>query len=90
MNYQLVTIQAQIHDDDWYSDNPAVLGGAGRQPTSQTQTPRPLIGLIRHNDSHGNFEFFDFQVKESYPGAIGWHGDRYAHRELFAAEQAES
>lgn len=26
MNYQIVTVLAQIHDDDWYSDNPTVLG----------------------------------------------------------------
>jgi hypothetical protein len=64
MNYELVTILAQIHDDDWYSDNPAVLGGAGRQPGSQVQTPRPLIGLVVHDDAQGNFEFFDFQVSE--------------------------
>ncbi len=64
-NYQLVTILAQVHDDDWYSDNPAVLGGAGRQPGSQTLTPRPLIGLLRHNDSAGNLEYFDFEVQES-------------------------
>ena len=48
MNYQVVTVLAQIHDDDWYSDNPAVLGGAGRQPGTQVQTPRPLIGTIPH------------------------------------------
>ncbi len=64
VNYQLVTVLAQIHDDDWYSDDVAVLGGAGRQPGSNVQTPRPLIGLIRHNDANGNFEFFDFQIEE--------------------------
>ncbi len=64
VNYQLVTILGQIHDDDWYSDNPAVLGGAGRQPGTQIQTPRPLIGLIPHLDPSGNFEYFDFEVKE--------------------------
>lgn len=63
-NYELVTVMAQIHDDDWYSDNPAVLGGAGRQPSAQTQTPRPVIGLITHTDPHGNFEYFDFKVSE--------------------------
>jgi hypothetical protein len=65
MNYQLVTVLAQIHDDAWYSDNPAVLGGAGRQPGSQVSTPRPLIGIIAHDDVSGNLEFFDFQVQES-------------------------
>ncbi len=65
MNYQLVTVLAQIHDDDWYSDNPTVLGGAGRQPAAQVQTPRPLIGLLAHDDANGNLEFFDFEVQEN-------------------------
>lgn len=66
LNYQLVTILAQIHDDDWYSDNIAVLGGPGRQPSSQVQTPLPLIGLTPHyNPTTGAFEFFDFLVTET-------------------------
>lgn len=64
VNYQLVTVFAQIHDDAWYSDNPAVLGGAGRQPGAQIQTPRPLVGLLTHNDPNGDFEDFDFEVTE--------------------------
>ncbi|HEX4772718.1 MAG TPA: phage tail protein [Bryobacteraceae bacterium] len=64
LNYEVVTILAQIHDDNWYSDNPAVLAGAGRQPFSQVQTPRPLIGLVAHNDAHASLEFYDFQVTE--------------------------
>ncbi|MGA8026575.1 MAG: phage tail protein [Bryobacteraceae bacterium] len=65
LNYQLVTILAQVHDDDWYSDDPAVLGGAGRQPWTGVQTPRPLIGLIAHNDTSGRLEYFDFSVQEN-------------------------
>ena len=65
MNYQVVTVLAQIHDDDWYSDNPAVLGGAGRQPGTHVQTPRPLIGTIPHFDANGKFEYFDFGVSET-------------------------
>ncbi len=64
-NYQTVTVTGQIHDDDWYSDNPAVLGGAGRQPSSELQTPRPLIGLVPHLSPGGPFEFFDFEVQEN-------------------------
>jgi hypothetical protein len=64
LNYQTVAITAQIHDDDWYSDNPAVLGGAGRQPAAQVQTPRPLIGLVPHLSPSGAFEFFDFAIQE--------------------------
>jgi hypothetical protein len=61
MNYQTVTVLAQVHDDDWYSDNPAVLGGAGRQPGSQVNTPRPLIGLVRSSNIP---DIFDFQIRE--------------------------
>ena len=64
-NYELVTVLAQVHDDNWYSDNPATLGGAGRQPGTETQTPLPLIGLRPHDDSSGTFEFFDFKIQES-------------------------
>jgi len=64
MNYQLVNILAQSHDDDWYSDNPAVLGGAGRQPGAQINTPRPLIGVVVHNNAKGTFENFDYAVSE--------------------------
>ncbi len=70
VNYELVTILAQIHDDNWYSDNPAVLGGAGRQPSSQVQTPRPLIGLVPHPRT-GKFEFFDFDVSEAIQAQSG-------------------
>lgn len=65
MNYQIVTVLAQIHDDDWYSDDPAVLGGAGRQPGTQVQSPRPLIGTIPHLNGNGEFEYFDFGVQET-------------------------
>ena len=64
MNYQAVTILAQIHNDDWYSDNTAVLINAGRQPGSATGIPRPLMGTVQHTDSAGEFEFFDFAVEE--------------------------
>jgi Putative phage tail protein len=65
MNYQIVTVLAQIHDDDWYSDNPAVQGGAGRQPGTQVQSPRPLIGTVPHLNVGGEFEYFDFGVQET-------------------------
>lgn len=71
MNYQMVTVQAQVHDDDWYSDNPTVIGGAGRQPGTNVQVPRPLIGTIAHPDPHapGITEFFDFEVQEKIQAA---------------------
>jgi hypothetical protein len=64
MNYQTVTVLAQIHNDDWYSDDPTVLTNAGRQPGTVIQVPRPLIGTVAHNDASGNLEFFDFGVSE--------------------------
>ena len=63
-NYELVTIVAQIHNDNWYSDNPAVLAGAGRQPSAQVLSPRPLIGLVPHLSSNGVLEYYDFQITE--------------------------
>ncbi len=65
LNFQAVTVLAQVHNDDWYSDDPSILAGAGRQPGSQVGTPRPLIGLIAHNSSNGGFEYFDFKTEES-------------------------
>ncbi|MBV9301364.1 MAG: phage tail protein [Acidobacteriaceae bacterium] len=65
MNYQLVTVLAQIHDDDWYSDNPTVLGGAGRQTGSENQMPRPLIGVTPHLDANGEFEYFNFNITDA-------------------------
>lgn len=66
MNYQMVTILGQIHDDDWYSDDPVIVGGAGRQPGTHVKTPRPLIGTVPHLDPNGSgvLEFFDFGVQE--------------------------
>jgi hypothetical protein len=64
MNFQFVTIQAQIHDDDWYSDSITTLLAAGRQPASQMQVPRPLIGLVPILDPEGRIEAFDFEISE--------------------------
>ncbi len=69
-NYQTVSIMAQIHDDSWYSDNPSTLGGAGRQPATQLQTPRPLIGVNPHVDASQQIEFFDFGVEENIQAQI--------------------
>jgi Putative phage tail protein len=55
VNYQTVTILAQVHDDDWYSDSAAVLAGAGRQPGSHVNTPRPLLGTVVNPDGATDF-----------------------------------
>ncbi len=76
VNYQLVTVLAQIHDEDWYSDNLAVLGGAGRQPSSVVHTPLPLIGLVAHNNpANSAFEYYDFQVSETIESQNGTTAD---------------
>ncbi|MFL6451372.1 MAG: phage tail protein [Bryobacteraceae bacterium] len=64
LNYQVVTILAQIHNDDWYSDSLDTLEAAGRQPSSQIQIPRPLIGLKARLNSTGLADTFDFEVDE--------------------------
>jgi hypothetical protein len=64
-NYRLVNILAQVHDDDWYSDNPRVLAGSGRQPGSNIELPRPLIGLLAHDSLSGSLEHFDFKIGEN-------------------------
>lgn len=63
-NYALVTVTAQIHNDDWYSDDISVLSQAGRQPSSVIQAPAPLIGLSPHY-SGTSVEYFDFKVTEA-------------------------
>lgn len=64
LNYELVTILAQIHDDDWYSDSVEVLESAGRQPASAIVTPKPLIGLVEVETASGQFDHYDFSVSE--------------------------
>jgi len=70
MNYQFVTIQAQIHDDDWYSDSITTLLAAGRQPASQVQVPRPLIGVVPILDAAGQIDGFDFEIGENIQAQI--------------------
>ncbi len=64
MNFEFVNIEAQLHNDDWYSDSIATLLAAGRQPSSQMQIPKPLIGLVPILDGHGQTISFDFEVSE--------------------------
>jgi len=65
LNYEMVTIQAQIHNDDWYSDSLAVLQLTGRQPVGNLGVPLPLIGTVAHDDSSGNLEYFDFALSDT-------------------------
>lgn len=63
-NFQTVLILGQFHNDDWYSDNLAMLEAAGRQPSSQVQIPRPLVGLKPLPDGAAFAERFDFLITE--------------------------
>jgi hypothetical protein len=55
INYRMVQVLAQVHDDNWYSDNPNVIAGAGRQPGANVSVPRPLLGTTF--DANGNTQF---------------------------------
>ena len=44
VNFRRVQIVAQYHNDNWYSDNPGIGGGTGRQPGTGISLPRPLLG----------------------------------------------
>lgn len=46
-SFRTATITAQIHDDEWYSDNTDVVGGAlGRQPGRTGGLPAPVGGTF--------------------------------------------
>ncbi len=57
MNYRMVTITAQIHDDAWYADTNGQVPGnsATAQADADIGVPRPLIGTVV--DAYGNVEF---------------------------------
>jgi hypothetical protein len=56
MNFRLVTITAQKHDDAWYEGSSATIGGyTGRQPAFEIGLPRPLTGTTI--DANGATQF---------------------------------
>ena len=66
-NYRVITITAQIQQDEWYEDtNGQIPGGTGtnRQPDSGIGVPRPLLGNVI--DSNGIPEY---QINESSSAA---------------------
>lgn len=67
-NYGTVKITAQIHRDEWYSDESSMENSrAGRQAGSGTGTPRPLVGRIKDEDGAPQLEI----VEKSGGGAEG-------------------
>lgn len=65
LNYEMVTIMAQAHDDDWYSDTPAMLQLSGRQPSASGGIPRPLIGTAAPASGSGFLDYFDFGMTDA-------------------------
>jgi hypothetical protein len=59
-NYRTVTITAQIHNDNWYSDDGGENASGQLLPTFGIGLPRPLTGTVL--DSYGNLQF---DVEES-------------------------
>ncbi len=67
-NYGSVKVSAQIHRDEWYSDESSMENSrAGRQAGSGTGTPRPLVGKVKDEDGTPQFEI----VETSRGGADG-------------------
>jgi hypothetical protein len=68
-NYGTVKISAQIHEDEWYSDDSSLENSrTGRQAGSGTGTPRPLVGKIWDEDGIPQFEIVE-KSSESLEGA---------------------
>lgn len=62
LNHATAVIEAQIHDDSWYTDDPGAAGSrvSRRQRNSEVSIPRPLVGA--EFDAAGNPQF---SVQES-------------------------
>jgi hypothetical protein len=59
-NYGTVKISAQIHRDEWYSDDSSLENSrVGRQTGSGTGTPRPLAGKTKDADGTPQFEIIE-------------------------------
>lgn len=59
-NYGTVKISAQIHRDEWYTDDGSLENSrAGRQAGFGTGTPRPLAGKIKDEDGTPQFEIVE-------------------------------
>ncbi len=69
-NYGTVKISAQIHRDEWYSDDSGLENSrAGRQAGSGPGTPRPLAGSVKDADGTPQFEIVE-KSSGSSDGAV--------------------
>ena len=55
-NYQTSLVTAQIHSDDWYTDNADATGSTRRQQGFETGLPDPLIGNVLDSNSVAQFQ----------------------------------
>ncbi|MEN6534424.1 MAG: phage tail protein, partial [Bryobacteraceae bacterium] len=57
-NYGTATIEAQIHDDAWYTDELGSTTGTGgrRRAGSEVGIPRPLVGSVLDENGEAQFE----------------------------------
>jgi Putative phage tail protein len=85
MNYQVVTVLAQIHDDDWYSDNPAVLGGGGQAAGHACADASASDWNHTAFRCKRKLRIFRFWHYRNHPIAERWRGDRYCKCRFCAA-----
>jgi hypothetical protein len=66
LNHATTLIEAQIHDDVWYGDDPGSAGGrvARRQPGADFGTPRPLVGAQLTVEGEQVFSVEEFEETE--------------------------
>ena len=69
INYRNVAILAQLHDDSWYSDDPANVSGGGRQPGAGVALPRPLLGPAFSADGSTQFNIAESTIARTDGGA---------------------
>lgn len=68
-NYRTVSILAQMHDDNWYSDDPGNGSGGGRQPGAGVVLPRPLLGPTFGEDGSTQFDISESTADRTDGGA---------------------
>ncbi len=55
MNFRRVLVSAQLHSDEWYSDDPTNTSGGGRQPGAGVHAPLPLVGPVFNQNGATDF-----------------------------------
>jgi hypothetical protein len=68
INYRRITVLAQVHNDQWYSDNPNVILGAGRIASGEVGTPRPLLGPTLNSSGTTDFQITEQLTAQSDGG----------------------